>query len=50
MNKNKNIISYLSTKRIKTNVFGTSHHACLLVPNHLKGLSAKVGYLWRESL
>ena len=40
------IVNYLSQRRIKSNTFGTSHHACALVPNHLKGNIAKVDYLW----
>lgn len=40
------IVNYLSSRRIKTNLCGTSHHACALVPNHLKGSIAKVGNIW----
>ena len=46
MNKNMNIVDYLRSKRISGNLHGNSHHACLLVPNHLKGISAKVGNIW----
>lgn len=46
MNKNRDIVKYLQSRRIKGNLHGNSHHACLLVPNHLKGFSAKVGYIW----
>ena len=44
---NYNVINFLRTKRSNShNLSGNSHHACALVPNHLKGTSAKVGYLW----
>lgn len=47
MNKNSVIIDYLASRRCDDrDLHGNSHHACLLVPNHLKGLSAKGGYLW----
>lgn len=46
MNKNMKIVNYLQYRRVRGNVHGNSHHACLLVPNHLKGTSAKVGYIW----
>ena len=40
------IVNYLSSRRIKSNMCGTSHHACALVPNHLKGCASKVDNLW----
>lgn len=44
---NHKVVNFLRDKRISTcNLNGNSHHACALVPNHLKGTSAKVGYLW----
>ena len=44
---NSKIINFLTEKRTNScNLNGNSHHACALVPNHLKGCSAKVGYLW----
>ena len=50
MNDITSIISYLSMKRIQSNLNGASHHACALVPNHLKGCFSKGDNLWRESL
>lgn len=50
MNDINSIIDYLSMKRTQSNINGTSHHACALVPNHLKGCFSKVDNLWRKSL
>ncbi len=43
---NSEIVNYLSQKRTATNLTGASHHACALVPNHLKGPHSKVDNLW----
>ena len=40
------IVEFLSERRVKSNMFGASHHACALVPNHIKGNIAKVDNLW----